>query len=116
MRPNEFYSPAFTRVRIESDMNLSQPFIQRPKATLLVVLGFLLVGLLAYLQLPLSSLPDVDFPTINVTAALPGASAETIASAVATPLERALGGIAGVTSMTSTSLPGQTQIVIQFSL
>ena len=116
MRPDEFNSAAFTRIRVESDMNLSQPFIQRPKATLLVVLGFLLVGLLAYLQLPLSSLPDVDFPTINVSASMPGASAETVASAVATPLERALGGISGVTSMTSTSLPGQTQIVIQFSL
>src|SRR5438270_11174319 len=84
-------------------MNLSAPFIRRPKATLLVVVGFLGLGILAYFQLAVSSLPDVDYPTLSVSATLPGASAETMASAVVGPLERALGGIAGVTSMASTS-------------
>jgi len=96
--------------------NLSGPFIRRPKATMLLVAGFLALGLLAYFQLPVSSLPDVDFPTINVSASLPGASAETMASAVAGPLEQALSNIAGITAMSSTSLLGQTSIVIQFQL
>ncbi len=96
--------------------NLSSAFIRRPKATILLFTGFLALGLLAYLQLPVASLPDVDFPTINVSAALPGASAETMANSVASPLERAFSGISGVTSMSSTSLLGQTSIVVQFDL
>ncbi|MDB6114516.1 MAG: acriflavin resistance protein [Lacunisphaera sp.] len=96
--------------------NLSGPFIRRPKATILLVAGFLALGVLAYFQLPVSSLPDVDFPTINVSASLPGASAETMASSVAGPLEQAFSNIAGVTSMSSTSLLGQTSVVIQFEL
>src|SRR5258708_4802704 len=109
IRTNQSQPPSH---RPRLTMNLSAPFIRRPKATLLVVFGFLGLGILAYFQLPVSALPDIDFPTINVFASLPGASAETMASAVATPLERALGGITSVTSMTSTSLPGQSQIVI----
>ena len=97
-------------------LNLSRPFIQRPKATILLVAGFLGLGLLAYFELPVSSLPDVDFPTINVSASLPGASAETMASAVAGPLEQAFSNIAGITAMTSTSLLGQTSVVMQFEL
>ncbi|HEX7631875.1 MAG TPA: efflux RND transporter permease subunit, partial [Lacunisphaera sp.] len=96
--------------------NFSQPFIRRPKATMLLVAGLLALGVLAYFQLPVSSLPDVDFPTINVSAALPGASAETMASSVAGPLEQALSTIAGVTSMTSISQLGQTSVTIQFVL
>ena len=83
---------------------------------MLLVAGLLALGVLAYFQLPVSSLPDVDFPTINVSAALPGASAETMASSVAGPLEQALSTIAGVTSMTSISQLGQTSVTIQFVL
>ncbi len=96
--------------------NLSRPFIERPKATVLLVAGFLVLGILAYFQLPISSLPDVDFPTINVSVFLPGASAETMASSVASPLERAFANVPSVTGMTSSSSLGQAQIVIQFEL
>jgi len=97
-------------------LNLSRPFLERPKATALLVAGFFALGVGAYFQLPISSLPDVDFPTINVNAALPGASAETMASAVASPLERAFANIPYVTSMTSSNSLGQSQIVVQFQL
>jgi HAE1 family hydrophobic/amphiphilic exporter-1 len=97
-------------------MNISAPFIRRPVATILVMLTILLFGVLAYDQLPVSALPNVDFPTILVSAGLPGASPETMASSVATPLEREFSTIDGVDSMTSSSTLGNTQITLQFDL
>ncbi|MBI3630553.1 MAG: efflux RND transporter permease subunit, partial [Candidatus Rokubacteria bacterium] len=93
-----------------------QLFIRRPVMTTLVMLGIVIFGLMAYRLLPVSDLPNVDLPTILVTASVPGASPETMASAVATPLERQFTTIAGVTSITSTSALGLTQITVQFSL
>src|ERR1700685_2006456 len=97
-------------------MTISQPFIQRPVATTLLTVGVALAGAVAYSVLPVSPLPQVDFPTISVAAGLPGASAEIMASSIATPLERQFGHIAGVTEMTSTSNLGTTGITIQFDL
>ena len=97
-------------------MNISRPFILRPVATLLLTLALLLAGALSFGLLPVAPLPNVDFPTIVVQAALPGASPETMASTVATPLERSLGRIAGVTDMTSTSSLGNTTVIVQFDL
>ncbi|MDR2800922.1 MAG: efflux RND transporter permease subunit [Desulfovibrio sp.] len=97
-------------------MNLSAPFISRPVGTTLLTLAVALVGIAAYALLPVSPLPQVDFATIRVMASVPGASPETMAATVATPLERALGRIAGVTEMTSTSSQGNTSIVLQFDL
>ncbi len=97
-------------------MNLSAPFILRPVATTLLALAVVLAGLLAYRFLPVAPLPQVDIPTISVSASLPGASPETMASSVATPLERSLGSIAGVTEMTSRSSQGSTRITLQFDL
>ncbi|MGH9728578.1 MAG: multidrug efflux RND transporter permease subunit [Candidatus Acidiferrales bacterium] len=96
--------------------NFSTPFIRRPVATSLLTLGILLAGGLAFRFLPEAPLPQVDFPTISVNAGLPGASPETMASAVATPLERQFGRIAGVTQMTSSSQIGSTNITLQFDL
>ena len=97
-------------------MSFSSPFIRRPVATTLLTIGLFLAGGLAYPLLPVSSLPQVDFPTISVQANLPGASPETMATSVATPLERQFGRIAGVTEMTSTSFLGASNIVLQFDL
>jgi multidrug efflux pump len=97
-------------------MNISAPFIARPVATTLLTLGIALAGALAFLKLPVSPLPQVDFPTISVQAQLPGASPETVAASLASPLERRLGLIAGVTEMTSASSLGATRITIQFDL
>src|SRR5512136_2517343 len=97
-------------------MNLSELFIRRPIMTTLVMLGILLFGIFSYRLLPVSDLPNVDFPTILVSASFPGASPETMASAVATPLERQFSTIAGIDSMNSTSSLGNTQITLQFSL
>ena len=97
-------------------MNLSAPFVARPVATTLITIGIALAGLLAYRLLPIAPLPQVDFPTISVSAQLPGASPETMAATVATPLERALGAIAGVNEITSRSSLGSTNIVLQFDL
>ncbi|WP_445370356.1 efflux RND transporter permease subunit [Methylomonas sp. HW2-6] len=97
-------------------MNLSALFIRRPVATTLLTVAISLCGILAFLSLPVSSLPQVDFPTVSVQAQLPGADAETMATTVATPLERALGRIAGVTEMTSNSSQGSTSITLQFDL
>ena len=97
-------------------MNISAPFIHRPVATTLLTVGVALAGAVAYSVLPVSPLPQVDFPTIAVAASLPGASAEIMASSVATPLERQFGHIAGVTEMTSASNLGTTGITIQFDL
>ena len=97
-------------------MSLSELFIKRPIMTTLVMSGILVFGLMAYRLLPVSDLPNVDFPTINVNASLPGASPETMASAVATPLEKQFSTIAGLDQMTSTSNLGSTSITLQFSL
>ena len=97
-------------------MNLSAPFIDRPVATTLLTLGIALAGAIAFHLLPVSPLPQVDFPTISVQASLPGASPETMAATVATPLERSLGRIAGVTEMTSSSALGSTRVTLQFDL
>ena len=97
-------------------MNISEPFVRRPVMTVLVMAGILIFGLAAYRLLPVSTLPNVDFPTIQVTAELPGASPETMASAVATPLEKQFSTISGIDQMTSISGQGTTQITIQFNL
>ncbi len=99
-----------------SGANFSAPFIRRPVATTLLTIGMVLAGLIAVRLLPLSPLPQVDYPTISVSAALPGASPETMATSVAAPLERQFAHIAGVTEMTSTSYLGSTSIVLQFDL
>jgi len=97
-------------------MNIASPFIRRPVMTTLVMVAILLFGLIAYRYLPVSHLPNVDFPTILVNASLPGATPETMASAVATPLEREFSTIAGLESMNSESALGFTRITLQFSL
>src|SRR5437763_7844520 len=97
-------------------MNIAEIFIRRPVMTTLVMIAILLFGVMAYRQLPVSDLPNVDFPTIQVSASLPGASPETMAASVATPLERQFSTIAGLDSMTSASSLGSTNITLQFSL
>jgi len=97
-------------------MNVSRPFIERPVATTLLMAALLLAGIVAYRLLPVAPLPQVDFPTIQVSASLPGASPETMASTVAAPLERQLGQIPAVSQMTSTSYLGSTAITLQFDL
>jgi hydrophobe/amphiphile efflux-1 (HAE1) family protein len=97
-------------------MNISSPFIARPVATALLMVGLLLGGLVAYPLLPVASLPNVNYPTLQVTAQLPGADPETMASSVATPLEFQFGQIPGLTQMTSSSALGYTQITLQFDL
>src|SRR6202023_1377416 len=95
-------------------MNISSPFIARPVATALLMVGLLLGGLVSYPLLPVASLPNVNFPTLQVTAQLPGADPQTMASSVATQLERQFGQIPGLTQMTSSSALGYTQIPLQF--
>jgi hydrophobe/amphiphile efflux-1 (HAE1) family protein len=97
-------------------VSLSSPFIHRPVATTLIALAFLLVGIVGYISLPVAALPNVDFPTVQVSALLPGASPETMASSVATPLERQFSLIAGISQMTSVSSLGSTSITLQFEL
>jgi HAE1 family hydrophobic/amphiphilic exporter-1 len=97
-------------------MNVSAPFIKRPVATSLVMVAILIFGFMAYLRLPVAALPDVDFPTIQVSADLPGASAETMAASVATPLEREFSAIDGLASMSSQSSLGSTSVTLQFDL
>src|SRR5271154_2502459 len=99
-----------------SSTNFSAPFIRRPVAPALITIAIFLSGAVAFRFLPVAPLPQVDFPTISVGASLPGASPETMASSVATPLERQFGRIAGVTQMTSSSGLGSTGIVLQFDL
>src|SRR5690606_28599544 len=91
-------------------------FIARPVATILLAVGMVLSGVVAYFHLPVSALPQVEFPVISVSASLPGASPETMAATVATPLERALGSIAGINAITSRSSLGSTRVVLQFDL
>jgi HAE1 family hydrophobic/amphiphilic exporter-1 len=95
-------------------MNLSAIFIKRPVMTTLVMIAILFFGLMGYQALPISDLPNVDFPTLQVTGTLPGASAETMASAVSMPLEKQFATIAGLTQMTSTSTLSQSLITLQF--
>ena len=97
-------------------MNISAPFIRRPVATTLLTVGMTLAGAIAFNVLPVSPLPQVDFPTISVSASLPGGSPEIMASSIATPLERQFGHIAGVTEMTSSSSLGSTSVTLQFDL
>jgi len=97
-------------------MNIAEPFIRRPIATALIMSAILIFGVMGYRLLPVSDLPNVDFPTIQVSASLPGANPETMAASVATPLEKQFSTIAGVDNMTSTSSLGSAQITIQFSL
>lgn len=97
-------------------MNLSEPFILRPVATSLLMAAVAFIGIAAFPFLPVASLPQIDFPTIQVTASMAGASAETMAVSVATPLERQLSQIPGIAQMTSQSTVGSSQVVIQFDL
>jgi multidrug efflux pump len=97
-------------------MNFAEPFVRRPVATTLLTLGLVIAGAIAFKLLPVAPLPQVDFPTISVSASLPGASPETMAATVATPLERALGKIAGVNEITSSSSLGNTRVTLQFDL
>src|SRR6266478_6293243 len=97
-------------------MNPSEPFIRRPVATTLLTIAIAIAGVIAYHVLPVAPLPEVDFPTISVAATLPGASADIMASSVATPLERQFGHIAGITEMTSSSSLGNTAVALQFDL
>ncbi len=97
-------------------MNPSRPFIIRPVATSLLMAAILLAGIVAYLQLPVSALPEVDYPTIQVVTFYPGASPDVVASAITAPLERQFGEVPGLAQMTSTSSDGSSIIVLQFSL
>jgi HAE1 family hydrophobic/amphiphilic exporter-1 len=97
-------------------MNVSEPFIHRPVMTTVLVAALIVIGLFSYNRLPVSELPNVDYPTIDVTATLPGANPKNIASSIATPLERRFGGIAGLTSMSSTSSTGSVSVTLQFDL
>src|SRR3954470_21623599 len=97
-------------------MSLSSPFIRRPVGTTLLTCAIALAGAIAYFLLPVSPLPQVEFPTIQVETRLPGASPDTMAASVATPLERQFGRIAGITEMTSNSSSGSTGITLQFDL
>src|SRR2546428_4760309 len=97
-------------------MNVSRIFIERPVMAALVTFSILLFGILGFRALPVAALPSVDYPTIQVTAGLPGANPETMASAVATPLEREFSTIAGIQSMSSTNSQGATTITVQFEL
>src|ERR1700682_1826843 len=97
-------------------MTLWQPFIARPVATTLLAIGIALAGLFAFTKLPVAPLPQVDFPTISVQATLPGASPETVATSVASPLERHLGSIADVTEMTSQSSVGSARSTVAFGV
>src|SRR5205807_1753720 len=96
--------------------SISEPFIRRPVGTALLTVGLLLAGLIGYRQLPVSALPQVDYPTIVVSTLLPGASADTMASAVTTPLERQFGQMPALSQMTSISSFGTSQITLQFNL
>src|SRR5436305_1078411 len=97
-------------------MSISTPFIHRPVGTTLLVIAIALAGILCYCLLPVAPLPQVDSPSVSISAGLPGASPETMASSVATPLERQLGKIAGITELTSSSKLGSTDISIVFDL
>src|SRR5437868_10180689 len=105
-----------SRITDHRPMNISEPFIRRPVATALLMVGVILMGALGYYLLPISALPSVDFPTIQVTAQFPGASPDVMASSVTTPLERQFGQISGLALMTSISSFGNASITLQFNL
>src|ERR1022692_3173484 len=100
----------------DQEGSISKPFIERPIATTLLTIGLLLAGLLAFRELPVAALPQVEYPTIVVSTYLPGASAETMASSVTTPLERQFGQVPSLTQMTSVSSLGSSQVTLQFDL
>src|SRR5262249_2052778 len=104
------------RQRRSLAMSIAELFIKRPVMTTLVMAGILVFGLAAYKNLPVSDLPTIDYPTISVNASLPGASPETMAASVATPLEKQFSTIAGLDALTSSSLQGSTSITLQFGL
>ena len=108
--------PPFRMTATLPRMNIAAQFVRRPVMTMLVMLAILIFGIVGYRLLPVNALPNVDFPTIQISAALPGASPDTMATAVATPLEKQLSTIAGIDSMTSTSTNGSTSITLQFAL
>src|SRR3984885_15009793 len=108
--------PPKAQVVEPSGGGISEPFIRRPVATTLLVVGLLLAGITGYLQLPVAALPQVDYPTIVVSTQLPGASADTMASSVTTPLERQFGQMPSLAQMTSVSSFGSSQITLQFTL
>ncbi len=115
--PNAHSSPPAQPAPVDSlGFHPSAPFIRRPVATFLLSIALVLAGAAAYRQLPIASLPQVEYPTISVTASLPGADPETVASAIATPLERQFGRIAGINQMTSTSSIGTASVLLQFDL
>src|ERR1700732_4649340 len=95
---------------------ISRLFIRRPISTTLIMVGIVIFGFIGYRQLPVSDLPTVDYPTISVNASLPGANPDTMASSVATPLERQFSGIAGIDSINSTTSQGSTSVTLQFNL
>jgi HAE1 family hydrophobic/amphiphilic exporter-1 len=97
-------------------MNVSEIFIRRPIATSLLMLGLAVMGVIAYRALPVSDLPNIDFPTLNIGASLPGGDPATLASAVASPLDRQFTTIAGIDEMTSSSSSGSTNVTLQFDL
>src|SRR4051812_46761696 len=97
-------------------MNIPEQFIRRPIATTLIMIAILVFGIVAYRALPVSDLPSIDSPTINVQATLPGANADTMAAAVALPLEKRFSAIAGIDSMSSNNTLGRTSITLQFNL
>src|SRR5436305_6122880 len=97
-------------------MGFSDAFIRRPVGTALLMIGLLLLGIVSYRALPVAPLPQVEFPTIVVSASLPGANPETMAETVAAPLERRIGAIAGISELTSTSATGSASIIAQFEL
>ena len=97
-------------------MNLSSPFVRRPIATVLLTAGVALAGIAGFFVLPVAPLPQVDYPAISVSASIPGASPDTMANSVATPLERRLGTISGVNEITSSSGTGSTRVTLQFDL
>src|SRR5437868_15528558 len=110
-------SPPATRETLrEGSMHVSAAFIKRPVMATLLMAAFVLAGLFGYSSLPVSELPNVDYPTIEVNSTLPGADATTMASAVATPLEKRFSLISGLDSMTSANAQGQTRITLQFRL
>src|SRR4029077_2068067 len=115
-RPGGRGSRGTKRAAGADPMNVSAPFIQRPIATALLMVGLLVGGLVAYPLLPVGALPNVNYPTLTVTAQLPGADPQTLASSVATPLEEQFGEIPGLTQMTSSSALGYTQVTLQFDL
>src|SRR5262249_32227130 len=115
-RVRDAVAPATRPPAPGAGVNLSAPFIRRPVATILLSAALVIAGAVAFAVLPVSPLPQIDFPTISVSAALPGGSAEIMAATVATPLERQFARIAGITEMTSTSALGTTAITLQFDL